>query len=268
MKSISLLGVRIDRVDMPEALRKMEEFILSGMPHMVVTADASAVVIAQSDEEFRKIVNDADMVTPDSTGIIMASKWYGEPLKEKASGVDLTVELCSLAAEKGYPVFLFGAAPGVADEAAENLKQRFPGLIVAGTHHGFFQDDTEIIEQVASSGAKILFVALGIPKQEKWIAHNRNKVHAPVMMGVGASLDFIAGAHRRAPIWMQRSGLEWLFRLLQEPSRLWRRYLSDLFVFGLMFAREWLEKNIKSRPIRSGQLSRRKGRKPVSSAEG
>jgi N-acetylglucosaminyldiphosphoundecaprenol N-acetyl-beta-D-mannosaminyltransferase len=220
MDSINILGVRIDRIDMHGALDLIEGFIQSGSPHIVVTADASGIVIAQKDEEFRLIVNTADLVTPDSTGIMLASRWYKTPLTEKVSGVDLTVELCSLAAKKGYPIFLLGSAPGITDDAAENLKQRFPGLIVAGTHHGFFESDEEIIQQIAASGAKILFVAMGIPKQEKWIVKHMDRLGIGVAMGVGGTFDVLSGRVKRAPNWMRRHGLEWMHRLASNPKKI------------------------------------------------
>jgi N-acetylglucosaminyldiphosphoundecaprenol N-acetyl-beta-D-mannosaminyltransferase len=220
MDSISILNVRIDQINMHRAIEMIEGFIQSGSPHIVVTADASAVVIAQNDEEFRQIVNNADLVTPDSTGIMLASRWYKTPLTEKVSGVDLTVELCALAAKKGYPIFLLGSAPGVTDDAAENLKQRFPGLIVAGTHHGFFESDEEVVQEIAASGAKILFVAMGIPKQEKWIAKYMDRLGIGVAMGVGGTFDVLSGRVKRAPEWMRRHGLEWVHRLASNPKKI------------------------------------------------
>ncbi len=218
--SIRILGVRIDCIDMPSAVQKAEEFILSGSPHLIVTADASAIVIAQSDEELRSIINDASMVTPDSAGIMMASKWYGQPLIAKVSGVDLTVELAQLGAQKGYSAYLLGAAPGVAEEAAENLKERFPNLMIAGTHHGFFDDDEKIVEEIASSCARMLFVATGIPKQEKWIAKYIDRLGIGVAMGVGGTFDVLSGRVKRAPVWMRRHGLEWVHRLAGNPKKI------------------------------------------------
>lgn len=220
MESINLLGVRIDNITMAEALGAIEGFLESGVPHIIVTADASGVVIAQDDEELRRIVNEADLVTPDSAGILLASKLYGKPLKEKVSGVDLAVELSSLAAKHGYPIFLLGAAPGIAEAAAENLKQRFPGLRIAGTHDGYFTDDEPVVRRIAESGAKILFVAMGIPKQEKWIARHLDQLGVSVAMGVGGTYDVLSGRVHRAPEWMRRHGLEWAHRLARNPRKI------------------------------------------------
>lgn len=220
MENITLLGLRIDKVNMDGALEAIEGFIESGAPHIVVTADASAIVIAQKDEELKRIINEADLVTPDSTGIMLAAKWHNDPLPEKVSGVDLAVEIAEIAAGKGYSMFLLGAAPGVADDAAENLKQRFPGLKIAGVHDGFFTDDEPIVRQVSESGADILLVAMGIPKQEKWIVKHLDQLGVRVAMGVGGTFDVLSGRVNRAPEWMRRHGLEWLHRLASNPKKI------------------------------------------------
>lgn len=220
MESIRLLGVRIDNVDMNGAIDAAVRFIESGMPHYVVTADASSVVIAQRDAEFREIVNRADLVTPDSAGVLLASKWYGSPIVEKVSGCDLAIELCSVAAKNGYSVFLLGAAHGVAEDAANVLVSKFPGLIIAGAHDGFFDDDERVVRMVRESGTQILFVAMGIPKQEKWISRHIDKLGVGVAVGVGGTFDVISGRVSRAPEWMRRHGLEWAYRLMRNPRKI------------------------------------------------
>lgn len=220
MESISLLGIRIDKIDMCGALEAIEGFVEDGGMHIIVTADASAVVIAQKDDEFHRIINNADMVTPDSAGILLAAKWNGVPLPEKVSGVDLAVELSEMAARKNHSIFLLGAAPGIAEQAAEELKKRFPGLKIAGTHDGYFTDNEKIVSEIAASGAKILFVAMGIPKQEKWIIHNFDKLGVAVAMGVGGTFDVLSGRVNRAPEWMRRRGLEWVYRLACNPRKI------------------------------------------------
>lgn len=236
MEHITLLDVRVDKVDMDGALEAIEGFIESGAPHIVVTADASAIVIAQQDEELKRIMNEADLVTPDSTGIMFAAKWYNDPLPEKVSGVDLAVELAEIGAKKGYPMFLLGAAPGVAEDAALNLKQRFPGLKIAGVHDGYFGDDEPIVRQVAESGAKILLVAMGIPKQEKWIVKHLDSLGVGVAMGVGGTFDVLSGRVNRAPRWMRRHGLEWLHRLASNPRKIGK--VATLPRFLLMVLKE------------------------------
>ncbi len=219
---ISILDVKIHRVDMPGTLDLIRGFIASGKPHLIVTADASGLVMAQSDDELKQIINGADLVTPDSAGLLLASKLLGDPLTDRVSGVDISRELCRIAAEDGFGVFLFGAAPEIADEAAQKLKEQYPGLTIAGTRNGFFSDDetSEIVRQIRESGAKALLVALGIPKQEKWIRDNINDLGVCVAMGVGGTLDVFSGRAKRAPKWMQKHGLEWLYRLAQNPKKL------------------------------------------------
>ena len=222
LQSISLLGIRIHRVDMDTTLARIREWVGGDEPHMIVTADASMVVIAQGDEDFRGIVNDADLVTPDGAGILLGSKLLGMPLEHKVSGVEIARHICRMAAEAGFGVFFFGAAPGIAELAAENVAKDCPGLSIAGTRNGFFTgaDNGEIVSQIRNSGAKVLLVAMGIPKQEKWIRNHLSELGVSVAIGVGGTFDVFSGKVKRAPEWMQRHGLEWLYRLACNPSKI------------------------------------------------
>jgi N-acetylglucosaminyldiphosphoundecaprenol N-acetyl-beta-D-mannosaminyltransferase len=219
---VSLLGVRVTRLTNAEAMARLEGFVESGEPHMVVTADSSGVVIAAEDEEFRRIVNSADLVTADSAGILWAARRLGCPLPERVAGCDLAERLCELGARRGYSVFFYGAAPGVAEEAAAKMQARYPGLGVAGTAHGYLSkiEQGELVERIRAARPDILLVALGIPRQEKWIHANLQRLGVPVAMGVGGSFDVFAGRVRRAPVWMQRRSLEWLYRLASNPRKL------------------------------------------------
>lgn len=224
---IRLLGVKIHRVDMAATLGLIREFIASGEPHMIVTADASGIVRAQSDAEFREIVNNAALVTPDGFGVIKGASMLGAPLIERVSGVEIAREMCRMSAEDGFSVYFLGAAPGVAELAAENLKAQYPGLNVAGTHDGYFDAsrDAEITAMVRASGAQALLVAMGIPRQEKFIRDNMDGLGVCVAMGVGGSFDVFSGKVKRAPEWFQNHGLEWLYRLAADPkskaSKVW-----------------------------------------------
>jgi len=222
LPTIAFLGVKVHRLDFPAALDAIRGFIRSGKPHLVVTADASGIVLAQQDEDFRRIVNDADLVTPDSTGILWGARKLGAPLIERVCGVDIARALCEISGQEDYSVFFLGAAPGVAEAAVENLKNECPSLRVAGVHHGYFgpDDDAEVVAKVRQSGAKALLVAMGIPKQEKWIAQHLNELGVCVAMGVGGSFDVFSGKVKRAPLWMQRRGLEWLYRLVSNPRKI------------------------------------------------
>ncbi len=218
-QTVELLGIPISTLNWEQTLERIEQFISEGKPHMIATVDTSAIVRAQEDEEFKRILREAALVTPDGIGVVIATRLLGEPLTQRISGVDLMDKLCALASRKGYRVFLLGARNGVAKLAAAKLSQRYPGLRVVGTHHGYFDDDKEVVRIIKESKPHILFVAMGIPKQEKWIARHMNEIGAPVSIGVGGSFDVYAGITKRAPRWVQRICMEWLYRALREPHR-------------------------------------------------
>lgn len=220
--AIWILGVRVHDLDMETVMDQVRRYIHDGGPHMIVTADSSGIVRAQDDEEFREIVNQADLVTADSSGILVAARWLRTPLKGRVSGVDVAWEMCRMAAEQGFSVYLFGARPGVAEKAADRLRAAFPGLQIAGTRDGYFGEEEEaaIVESVRRSGAKALLVALGIPRQEKWIRQHLHELGVCVAMGVGGSFEVFSGNVKRAPAWMQRHGLEWAYRLSKDPRKI------------------------------------------------
>jgi N-acetylglucosaminyldiphosphoundecaprenol N-acetyl-beta-D-mannosaminyltransferase len=222
IEEIRLHGVRLHRLTMDQAVATVAEFLQAGGAHHVVTADTSAVVMAQHDHELREIIERAALVTPDSFGVTWAARRLGHPLPERVTGVDLMARLCAHCATSGHRIYLLGAAPGVAEAAAERLCARFPGLRVVGTHHGYFQPEEEegIIAEIAASGADLLFVAFGIPRQEKWIARHLERLGVRVAIGVGGSLDVFSGRVQRAPRWVQRANLEWLDRLLRNPRKI------------------------------------------------
>lgn len=211
----------------------------------VVTPNADVVVQLQRDKEFRRIYDHADLVLVDGMSLIWAGKYLKTPFREKVSGSDLFVELCRSCAKKGHSVYFMGARPGVAQKASEVLQKRFPGLKVAGTYSpsfGFDKKEDEnkmIVQMIRDAKPDILFLGLGSPKQEKWIDKYRHDVQVPVSISVGISFDYVAGTVRRAPVFMQHVGLEWFWRLLMEPKRLWRRYLVDDPVF---FSMVWKQK--------------------------
>jgi N-acetylglucosaminyldiphosphoundecaprenol N-acetyl-beta-D-mannosaminyltransferase len=219
---VRLLGMRVDRVTMDEALALIERFIAEGTPHHIVTADASMVVTYTQDAEFARIVDRAELVTPDGAGILWATRRLGTPVRAKVSGVDLSARCCALSAQKGWRIFFFGAASGVAEAAAAQTRERFPGANIVGVRDGFFGPDEEphVVEQIRAAKPDILLVALGIPKQEKFIHRNRESLGVPVSIGVGGTLDVFSGTVKRAPIWMQNVGLEWLYRLAANPKKI------------------------------------------------
>jgi N-acetylglucosaminyldiphosphoundecaprenol N-acetyl-beta-D-mannosaminyltransferase len=219
---VHLLGVRVDRVTMAGAMARVEEFMRQDTPHMIVTSDATGLMRAQDDDELRAIVNAADLVTADGAGVILSARLLNLPLDVRVSGCDMVGEICQVAARLGRSVYLLGAAPGVAEKAAENLQKATPGLEVAGCRDGYFkpEDEPALIADIAAKHPGALFVALGIPRQEKWIKAHMAELGVPVCIGIGGSFDVISGLKKRAPVWMQRTGLEWLYRVAKEPSRL------------------------------------------------
>jgi len=250
MTQFSFAGIKIDNITMEEAINKIEGMIQTGKPSYIVTPNAAHIVTLQKDEEFRKIYGRASLVLADGMSLIWASRLLAVPLKEKISGSDLFPKLCEVAAERGFKVFLLGGRPNAALKSAETLKKSYPGLPIVGIYSppfGFEKDKTEndkILKMIRNSKPDILFVSLGSPKQEKWIYAYYQELNIPVSIGVGAAFEFISGIVRRAPKWMQESGLEWFFRLIQEPKLLWKRYLIGNPIFILLVVRELLKKAI------------------------
>lgn len=238
IQSISLLGIKVSKITMTDALSAVSNFIESGVPHMIVTADASMIARAQEDDELKTIINEADLVTPDGSGIIKGARILGTPLIERVSGVDLAKELCRMSAEQGFSIYFLGAEPGIAESAAENLAKTFPGMKIAGTHDGYFKQDrdAEIAGLIKASGAKALLVAMGIPRQEKFIKRYMQEMGICVAIGVGGSFDVFSGKVKRAPVWIQNHGLEWLYRLIKDPSKISK--VSVLPKFLMMIYRE------------------------------
>jgi N-acetylglucosaminyldiphosphoundecaprenol N-acetyl-beta-D-mannosaminyltransferase len=197
------------------------------------------VVTAKQDAEFRCIVNEADMATPDGMPLVWVLRRMGFQQQERINGPDLMWRLCGQAEQKGLSIFLYGSTPETIEKLTDNLKAAFPRLAVAGDCSPPFrplseEENREIVDRINSSDAHVVFVGLGCPKQEFWMAEHRGAIQA-VMIGVGAAFDYHAGTVKRAPLWMQRSGLEWLFRLLSEPKRLWKRYLVTNSLFLLRY---------------------------------
>ena len=225
--SLFILGVRVDAVTFDQALASIEAFIAEGRPRQVVTVNPEFVMAAQSDTEFRHIINTSALALPDGVGIWWASRRLGRPVPERIPGVDLVERLAELSAQQGYRLFFLGAMPGVADRAVEVLRGRYPGLAVAGTWGGSprTEDEAANVARVQAAHPDVLLVAYGAPAQDRWIARNMSRLGVAVCIGVGGSFDYVAGVRPRAPRWLRRSGLEWLHRLITQPWR-WRRMLA------------------------------------------
>lgn len=248
---VMLFGIEIDNCSMQEAIHRIEEAIQQKKTSLVVTPNAQHINIVQQDNEFKKIYNEASLVLPDSVPLIWASKILGQPLKERVAGADILPTFCKIAVRKKYKIFLLGAGPGVAKKAAKILENKNPGLVISDTYSppfGFEQDEREnfkIIKMIKTCKPDVLFVGLGTPKQEKWSWNHKEKMSVPVIICVGASFDFIAQKSIRAPLWMQKSGLEWFHRLCQEPRRLWKRYLVGNIIFILLVMKEFIKRKFK-----------------------
>jgi N-acetylglucosaminyldiphosphoundecaprenol N-acetyl-beta-D-mannosaminyltransferase len=231
-RRIELGGILLDQIDLAGAVERLESFVRSGEPHQVVTVNLDFLSIAERNPLFQETLNSADLAVADGMPLVWLSRLKGAPLEERVAGVELVHESCRLAAELGGSVFLLGAAPGIAEAAGRQLKETYPGLRVAGTYSPAVgqltpDEDQHIIDMVRAARPDFLFVALGAPRQDLWIRQHLLELRVPVAMGVGCVFDLLAGNVRRAPRWMQRTGLEWAFRLCQEPQRLWRRYLVN-----------------------------------------
>jgi N-acetylglucosaminyldiphosphoundecaprenol N-acetyl-beta-D-mannosaminyltransferase len=233
-RSVAVLGVPFDNVTMREAIDVMEEKIEERGFHQVATANVDFVINAIHDQSLQEMLCSCDLIVPDGMPIVWASRLMGAKLKERVSGIDLIPRLAELASRRHYGIYLLGASERSSRRAAEALKKRFPKLRVVGRHSPPVtslseMDHETILNRIEEAKPDILLVAMGHPKQERWLAMHRQRLKVPLCMGVGASLDFLAGEFSRAPIWMQTSGLEWLYRAAQEPRRLVQRYMVDAF---------------------------------------
>lgn len=240
-KRISVLNVMIDAVTMDQAVARVEEYITKfDRCHMVATANAEMVMMATEDPELHRILSNADLVVADGAGVVWAARHYGNPVPERVAGYDLAQNLLKRSAKNNCKVYFFGGAPGVADQAKKKAEEIYPGVNIVGVRNGFFneKDEEEILNDIANSNPDILLVALGVPKQEKWLSKHLFELHVPVAIGVGGTFDVMAGIMKRAPLWMQKANLEWLFRLLMQPQRFFRMLALPKFVFRVLLYKQ------------------------------
>ena len=231
-RRVNILGVSVDCVNMKEALDKIEEIIERKAPSLIATANAEMIMFAQKDEELFQILNKSSLVIADGAGVVFAARYKKAFIKERVTGYDLVQNLLKISDEKDYKVFFFGTSELNIQEVKQNISLLYPRLNVVGTRNGFFskEDEKEIIEQIKTANPDILLVGLGVPKQEKWIAVNLENIQVPVCIGVGGTFDIMSGNLKRAPLWMQKNHLEWLYRLYQEPKRFLRMLALPKFV--------------------------------------
>jgi N-acetylglucosaminyldiphosphoundecaprenol N-acetyl-beta-D-mannosaminyltransferase len=229
---INLCGIQIDKYSFNEVVEKITNHAISkGKPEYVVTPNAQHIITLQKDTHFRKIYRDALLVVPDGVSLLWSAQFLKTPLNGRVNGTDLFEQLCAVADKKGLKIFFLGGRPGAVEAVEETLLKRHPNLKIVGTHcppYGFESQPQELAlikSKIKAAAPDILFVGLGAPKQENWIYANYQDIKVPISVGIGVSFELVANMVQRAPIWMQKWGLEWFFRLLVEPKRLWKRYI-------------------------------------------
>lgn len=241
---ITMMGCQMDNLTMGETLQKVEGFIADGKPHQHVCVNVDKLVKADRDPELRRIVNGCDLISVDGMPVVWAARLLGKPLKERVSGVDLYEALMQHAALKGWRVYLLGAREEVVSEVKRLYEIKYPGLVIAGYRNGYWKADEEeaIVDQIAAARADLLFVAISSPKKEHFLGQYQARMKIPFAMGVGGTFDVAVGRVKRAPLWMQKCGLEWFYRFLQEPRRMFRRYFIDDMAFIGLFFKEALRR--------------------------
>ena len=240
LKQVEILGVNVNSLTMAQAVEAVQQFIAEKKVALVATANAEMLMRSTQDEELKDILNQADLVVPDGAGTVWAAGHLGEPMPERVDGFDLAQELMREAPSRGDRVYFFGSAPGVADKAKAKAEELYPGIQVVGVRNGFFSeaDEPQIIADIRAAKPDILLAALGVPKQEKWLKKHMQELQVPVSIGVGGTLDVMAGVMERAPLWMQKAKLEWLFRGLKQPSRAGRLLALPKFVLKVVASKK------------------------------
>lgn len=241
---IEMMGCQIDNFSMEETLQTIEDFIKSGLPHQHVVVNVDKLVKASRDEELRRIINDCALINVDGMPVVWASRLLGKPLKERVAGVDLFEALMLRAAEKGWRVYLLGAKEEVVSKAKQVYEQKYPELTIAGYRNGYWrqEEEADVVKQIKAAQADLLFVAISSPKKEHFLGQYQAEMRIPFAMGVGGTLDVATGNIKRAPMWMRKSGLEWFYRFLQEPRRMFKRYFIDDMAFFVLLAKEFIAK--------------------------
>jgi N-acetylglucosaminyldiphosphoundecaprenol N-acetyl-beta-D-mannosaminyltransferase len=226
-----VLGVRVNAVQIPQVVALMENWIATGKTgRYIAVTDMHSISEARTNGQFRDILNGASLVVPDGMPLVWLGRLRGFGLKRRVYGPELMMTFCQATSDKGYRHFLYGGAEGVAEQLVKVLRERCPNIAIVGTYTPPFraltaEEECDIVERITANRADVVWVGLGCPKQEQWMGYFRNKLNVPVMVGVGAAFDFHTGRQRQAPAWMRENGLEWFFRLVTEPRRLWRRYI-------------------------------------------
>lgn len=234
---IDVMGLKFDSMTMDEALSRAEALLRGDKAAYVVTPNAEIAYEALHDGQLREMLNGADLMLPDGAGVVLASKLLRTPVKQKVAGVDFAAGLLGILERNGQSLYLLGGKTGIGELAAQKMLEAHPQLRIAGIADGYFQDEAPVIEKINASGADALFVCLGAPKQERFMVQHRQELHVHLMAGLGGSLDAFAGTVQRAPAWMIRLNLEWLYRLIREPKRFRRMLRLPKYLWAVMLKR-------------------------------
>ncbi len=238
-------------MDLNEANNRVEEFLKQESIKTIYTPNTEIVMACKEDEKLREIVNSGDLIIPDGIGLIHASNIKNKPLKERVTGFDLSIKILEIANREGYSLYLLGGKDGVAKEAGKNIEKNYPNINIVGYHHGYFKgshigdkdhpEEVAIIDEIVKKKPDIIFVGLGFPKQEIWIEENKDRLPSKVIIGNGGTMDILSGNTKRAPEIFQRLGLEWLYRLIKEPSRIKRQLVLPKFMLQVLFGKNVVE---------------------------
>lgn len=235
-KVVNIAGINIDDITMNQAVERVYEFIASDENHAIYTPNAEIMMEGITSKKLKSILNNADMLVADGAGVVLASKILGQKVAEKVSGFDLVKNLLISSKERSIKFFLFGGKPGIAEAAKANINRDYPGAEIVGIRNGYFKEEEipSIIEQINSSGAEVLLVCLGAPKQEEWIEKNKSQLKVKVSIGVGGTMDVLAGNVKLAPDFFRNNGLEWMYRLYKEPKRFKRMLRLPQFILYIL----------------------------------
>lgn len=246
VEKTSFFKVRVDKISLEDTLDHCEGFIRSRVPHQIVVVNAAKIIKARTDLQLRRIIDNADLVGADGMPLVWLSKWFKDPIPGRVNGTDLMEKMVERAAERGHSIYFLGAKPEVVQKVVQIYRQKYPNLKVAGYRDGYFMPEEEatIAEEIRQSDADVIFLAFSSPKKEKFVADWLYKMNVPVVHGVGGSFDVVAGITKRAPRWMQQCGMEWFYRFLQEPGRMWRRYLITNLGFVFLVMLEMLRRTV------------------------
>ncbi|MBN1627892.1 MAG: WecB/TagA/CpsF family glycosyltransferase [Deltaproteobacteria bacterium] len=236
----NVLGCHIDIMDMSEVLDRVEAFIIEGGSHQHVVVNVDKLVKAHRDPNLKNIINQCDLVNADGMPVVWASRLLGDGLKERIAGIDLFIKLVERAEGKGWRVYFLGAKDAVVSKIVSLLKEKHPSLNIAGYRNGYWtkEEESNVVKTIKSAKPDILFVAMSSPQKEEFLGAYLKDMQVPFAMGVGGSFDVVAGIVKRAPVWMQRTGLEWFYRFLQEPRRMFKRYFIDDTYFIVLLVKE------------------------------